>query len=93
MHLRIVLGDFTALQPGPDHKRIHRPFDVLLLRLSLRRRLVNKTTKETEDSRYSHEYKGHLNVSDQRGDWRDLCPYLVLFELFIMWWWPLWAVV
>lgn len=47
MHLRVVLRYFASLQSGPDHECVHRAFDVLLLRLSFRRRLVNKTTKET----------------------------------------------
>ena len=47
MHLWVVLGDLAPLQPGPDHERVHGPLDVLLLRLPLRRCLVDEATKET----------------------------------------------
>ena len=33
MHLGILLGDLPPLEPGPDHERVHRPLDVLHLRL------------------------------------------------------------
>lgn len=33
MHLRILLRDLPSLEPGPDHERVHRPLNVLHLRL------------------------------------------------------------
>lgn len=31
VHLRILLGDLTPLQPRPDHERVHGSLDVVLL--------------------------------------------------------------
>ena len=30
MHFGVVLGDLAALETGPDHEGVHRPFDVVL---------------------------------------------------------------
>ena len=29
MHFGVVLGDLAALETGPDHEGVHRPFDVV----------------------------------------------------------------
>ena len=34
VHLWVVLSDLATLEPGPDHKGIHWPLDVILVALS-----------------------------------------------------------